>query len=195
MDKRSFTEAQSLLEDIKRGDERSLNNWYKQTRPAFIRWGVKNYDCTEDEVIEVFQKAFTVLYFNVRDGKLTEMSSSLETYLLGIGKRLFLEHFRRRAKAGVSLDQLPDTAALDTDYIDKESRNHRQQSAAKLLAQLGETCRQILILYYFRKFSMEAIAEEMEYKNDKVAKKKKYECLKRLRDMVDEKGYSMDDFM
>jgi RNA polymerase sigma factor (sigma-70 family) len=195
MTKRSFTEAQSLLEDIKRGDERTLNELYNKTRPAFIRWGLKDYDCSEEEVIEIFQKAFTVLYFNVRDGKLTEMSSTVETYLLGVGKLMFLELFRRRARAGQSLDDVPDVAVLDTDYLDKETRNHRQQVTAQLLAQLGESCRQILKLYYFRKFSMESIAEDMGYKNDKVAKKKKYECLKQLRDMVEKKGYQMDDLM
>lgn len=195
MTKRSFTEAQSLLEDIKRGDERTLNELYNKTRPAFIRWGLKHYNCSEEEVIEIFQKAFTVLYFNVRDGKLTEMSSTVETYLLGVGKRMFLELFRRRARAGQSLDDVPDVAVLDTDYLDKETRNHRQQVTAQLLAQLGESCRQILKLYYFRKFSMESIAEDMGYKNDKVAKKKKYECLKQLRDMVEKKGYQMDDLM
>jgi len=195
MTKRSFTEAQSLLEAIKGGDEQVLNQLYRQTRESFLSWGLKNYNCSSEEVIEVFQKAFTVLYFNVRDGKLTEMSSTMETYLIGVGKRLFLEHFRKRAKAGQSLDEVPETAALDVTYLHQETQNHRQKVTAQLLQQLGESCRQILNLFYFRKFSMEAIAEEMGYKNDKVAKKKKYECLKRLREMVEKKGYKMEDLL
>ena len=42
----------------------------------------------QDEAAEVYQKAFTIFYFNIRDGKLTELSASLETYLFGIGKRV-----------------------------------------------------------------------------------------------------------
>ncbi len=35
---------------------------------------------------------------------------------------------------------------------------------------------------YFQKFSMEAIAHRMGYKNEVVAWKKKYLCLKKLRE-------------
>ena len=38
-------------------------------------------------------------------------------------------------------------------------------------------------------------AEEMGYKNDKVAKKKKYECLKKLKSMVENAGYTAGDLL
>ncbi len=193
MTKRSLPEWQALIADIRTGDEKVLQLLYKEFRPAFFRWAYKHYRCSEAEVGEVYQKAFTILYYNIRDGKLETLSSSLPTYLIGIGKKVFLELFRERNKRGLGLEEVPEAQALDTSYLDKESASHQQQLVARLLNKLGDKCRQILTLYYFRKFSMEAIANEMSYKNDTVAKKKKYECLQKLKKNVAGEGIDSDD--
>lgn len=193
MDKQTFTEAQDRLDAIRKGDESVLNALYRETRPVFLKWAARRFSCTEEEAIEVYQKAFTVLYFNIRDGKLEQMSASLETYLIGIGKRVFFELFRKKARESTGLEEVPEAQVIDYAYLQQEAENHRQQAVASLLGKLGESCRQILRLYYFRKFSMESIASEMGYKNDKVAKKKKYECLKRLKKTVEDEGLKADD--
>ena len=193
MTKRSLTEWQTLLAQIKKGDEKILEKLYKEFRSTFFRWAYKHYRCSDVEIGEVYQKTFTILYYNIRDGKLESLSSSLGTYLIGIGKKVFLELFRDRNKRGLGLEEVPEAQELDTSYLDQESATHQQQMVASLLSKLGDKCRQILLLYYFRKFSMEAIAHEMSYKNDFVAKKKKYECLQKLKKMVAQEGIDSDD--
>jgi len=50
---------------------------------------------------------------------------------------------------------------------------------------LGDPCRSLLDLFYYKKKSMEEIAVELNYKNAETAKNQKYKCMERLRKMVE----------
>ncbi|MEM6261570.1 MAG: sigma-70 family RNA polymerase sigma factor [Bacteroidota bacterium] len=195
MGKRSRTEEQRLFQEIQKGNERTLHELYESYRSPFIGYLIKTYQCSEDRAVQVYQKAFTVFYFNIKDGKVQELTSTLKTYLFGIGKRVMFEFFREDAKSSASLDDAPEVQVLDLSYLSQESADHREKVVKTLLGQLGDKCREILKLYYFQRFSMESIADELGYKNDKVAKKKKYECLQKLRSMMESTDYTADELL
>lgn len=184
-------DSQQLLALIRKGDPLTLERLYRQNRTRFLRWAYVHYTCTDDEAAEVYQKSFSILYYNVRDGKLTALSSSLETYLLGIGKRVFLELFRQKRRQGAPLEEAEMVEAPDVpNYLRSQALDERQRLVDQLLERVGEACAKVLRLFYFSKYNMEDIAEEMGYSNDDVAKKKKYECLQKLRKMAAEMGLS-----
>ena len=70
----------------------------------------------------------------------------------------------------------------------------RQRLVARLMETIGEPCKSILELFYFRGFSMEAIAERLQYKNENVVKTQKLRCLTSLKNMVRER-YQNEDFV
>jgi RNA polymerase sigma factor (sigma-70 family) len=184
-----------LLEEIRGGNERALAPIYEANRKPFIRWAMWNLKCDEYDAADIYQKAFSIFYFNVKDGKLLTLSSKVETYLYAIGKRLFLEKYRDKHSQNLNLEDVPEAKQLDTSYFDRESHNQRQLVVESLLSQIGEMCANILKLYYYHRYSMEAIAEDVGYKNEMVAKKKKYECLQKLKSMVADKNISQDDLL
>ncbi|HEY5824107.1 MAG TPA: sigma factor-like helix-turn-helix DNA-binding protein [Cyclobacteriaceae bacterium] len=70
----------------------------------------------------------------------------------------------------------------------------REKIIAKCLDQLGETCRKVLMLYYFDEMSMQEIADKMGFANTDTAKTKKYKCKQKLDELV-KTQYSEQDFL
>jgi DNA-directed RNA polymerase specialized sigma24 family protein len=65
--------------------------------------------------------------------------------------------------------------------IFETSKNEEITTKVKELMELIDVkCQKVLTLFYFHNLSMEDIAQEMDFKNEDVAKNKKLKCLKRL---------------
>ena len=188
----TYSEDQQLLEKIKDGDDKGILELYRLYRDGFIHWAQQNHKIDEEGAADVFQDAMVSLHNNVVKGKLFELTSSLKTYLYAIGKNIIRKKF---SKMSVSFGQDEDDIAntLTTEIIDDIALNERQQLVSSLLNHIGEPCRTILRLFYFKGFSMDAIAQRMEYKNENVAKTQKLRCISTLKKMIRER-YNSEDF-
>lgn len=175
---------QILLDKIGLGEERLLNWLFKEYRNKFIRWTMGKYKCDEEDAREVYVKAFSIMYYNIRDKKITELTSSLETYLFGIGKNVFREKYKDKHRMVQELDEQHGNKEYDTSMLDRYQAAHRKEVVNKLLDEIGEPCKSVLTFFFFKKYSMEAIANSLGFKNDVVAKTRKYKCLKQLRTLV-----------
>jgi len=171
-----------MLAYIREGDERVLSQLYRTHRQPFMRWAKQHYNCEAEEASEIYQQAFVILYQNAKKGKMDHLKSSLRTYLFGIGKNLLYNLWRSPNRRMIHLDDLTeDLHELDTSYAERDHLKHQKLWIEDLLAQLSERARQVLYLYYFANYSMEAIANAMGYKSEKVAKKIKYDALQKLK--------------
>ncbi len=188
----TYTKDQALIQHIKEGDEASLIKIYKEYRPAFQQWAQHSYRIDEEQAADAFQDAVVCLYRNIVQGKLESLSSSLKTYLFAIGKNII----RKKLQQPVALEtsELEVVEHLQADPIDQFATNDRQRLVARLMETIGEPCKSILELFYFRGFSMEAIAERLQYKNENVVKTQKLRCLTSLKNMVRER-YQNEDFV
>lgn len=177
------TSIEMQFVQIRQGDDRFLKELYQTKRNRFVAWFQKNYQMSKQEAAGLFQKAFTVFYFNVKDEKITTLRSSIDTYLFGIGKVMMKEQFREDQKKA-ALEEIPEAHLADYGIFDAEETSHRQTLVRKILDKLEEPCKTLLTLYYFKKLSLEAVALQLGYKNQGVAKKKKCLCLKAVRDQL-----------
>ena len=57
----------------------------------------------------------------------------------------------------------------------------RSRDVRKSLEQLGLHCRQLLLLFYYFRKSMDEIATDLGYTNADNAKSQKYKCLQKLK--------------
>nr|WKN37673.1 RNA polymerase sigma factor [Tunicatimonas sp. TK19036] len=188
----TYTEDQILIQRIKSGDEASLVEIYKQHRPAFLQWAQHSYRVDEEKAADAFQDAVVCLYRNIVQGKLETLTSSLKTYLFAIGKNVIRKKFQQ--PVALETDELWMVENLHAEPIDQFATNERQQLVARLMETIGEPCKSILEMFYFRGFSMEAIAERLKYKNENVVKTQKLRCLTSLKNMVRER-YQSEDLM
>ena len=109
------------------------------------------------------------------------MQSSLKTYLFGIGKVLCRKRFSGRKFDWT--DEIPETGEAAEAETTAE-RRAKAELVRNLLDRIGEPCRQLLLLVYVRGFAMEAIAAEMDFPTEGAVRKRKYDCLRKLRSMV-----------
>jgi RNA polymerase sigma factor (sigma-70 family) len=175
------------LSQIRNGDEKFLRALYENKRPGFVSWFQKTYMLSRIQSIDLFQKAFSIFYFNVKDGKIVSLKSTIETYIFGVGKILVKEDLRRESKLA-SLDEIPDIRLADYGILRNEQEVHEQSLLDKVLQVLEEPCKSILTMYYFNNYPLSQIAEILGYKNQGVVKKKKCLCLKSVRNLLNERN-------
>ena len=177
---------ESIINKLKEGNQDALVEVYKLYRNEFIHFAFTNYGCGSDNAKDIFQDVVIAFYHNVKNGKLTVLESSLKTYLFQIGKFKLINLMKKEASLvtfdGSSL--INGQQLTENKMADKEEQEFFKTTIQKFLNEQCEDCKKVLELYYFEELDMKTIAGKMGYKNANVAKKKKYECYKKLAIMV-----------
>lgn len=177
----SKSDTKILLERIRNEDDELVKEIYLQYRREFQLWMSKNFGLPEGESDEYYHESFLAFINNTKSGKLTELTSSLKTYLFSIGKNKYMENRRKAARSEefkVSAAEVPEESTYDENLV---------LMMEKGLSDLGSNCRRLLKLFYYQKKSMKEIMSLMEYKNTGSAKNQKYKCLKRLQEIIKDK--------
>ncbi len=169
------------IQKIKTNENEALKEIYMLCREDCLVWLQKDFGCTQDDALDIFQMSVIILYDNVMKGKLTTISSNIKTYLFGIAKNKALELCRD--KKNIATDDI----SLIVNYVVQDNEEnlleHQISTALIALDQLGDPCKSVLQLYYYHDKSMEEITEKMGYKNVDTTKNQKYKCLKRLQNI------------
>lgn len=168
------------INELRKNSDAALKQIYSDYREEAIAWLQKKFSMTEDNSKEVFQSAIVILYDNVNSGKLTELTSSIKTYLFAIARNKALELTRSNIRnvGEIGLPILKEHI-LESKH-DKEILEDRIDALSSALRRIGDPCRSILQLFYYKKFEMEVITKMMGYKNAATTKNLKYKCIKRL---------------
>ncbi len=175
-----------LLHQIRKGDRLFLRQLYEENRSAFGVWVTKNYQCDEDMIADIYQQAFTTLYYNVKEGRLVTLTSSIRTYLFAIGKNLIRDHIKITARRQEILEVAVEMNDVDNSIIDRYQQSAVKTTVSMLLNRIGEPCKSVLELFYIKGYALDAIAVEMNYSNENVVAKRKFICLKQMRELLAE---------
>ena len=184
-------EDNRIINDIKNGNRKTLENIYTMYRKGFIEWTSATFRITSDQALDLYQQAFLSFYENVVKGKLDEVKSSIKTYLFAIGKYKVHELYRKQSRIRVINIEVPDCE--DVPGEDPECNERLLELSKACLVKLGDPCKRILESYYYHRKSMQEIAGMMGYKNEETAKNQKYKCLLRLREMFRQEADKQKD--
>jgi RNA polymerase sigma factor (sigma-70 family) len=182
MQENSLRENEIIL-GLRNNDSKILRVIYKKNFPSILKYILTNSG-SEEEARDVFQESMIVLYRNAQKENF-ELSSSVQTYLYAIAKRLWL----KKLKGNSWLMRLDDKEQEDedagfsvsgelTEYQEKELQYEKIQ---KGMAKLGEPCHGIIKDFYVHHKNMVEISEKYGYTNADNAKNQKYKCLQRLK--------------
>jgi RNA polymerase sigma factor (sigma-70 family) len=177
-------EEKEIFERISRGDEKALEFLYKKYYRMMTKMVITNSG-TEEEARDIYQDALVVFWQKATSGKLV-MTSKISTYIYSICQNLWRKELDRKKR--LSNEEKDVAVTLDTET---EERN---RIIARCIEQLGETCKKVLMYYYFEEMSMQDIAEKLGFANTDTAKTKKYKCKKKLDELV-KAQYSEHDFL
>jgi RNA polymerase sigma factor (sigma-70 family) len=185
----------SIIDPIKEDNRVFIKDLYNKLRPEFIAWFSKHYICRIEDVEDAYQRSFNILYFNVKEDKVSVVDTKASTYLFSIGKNIILKVLGKEPRNKISSEEVHERkfGTIEIDYDTDEI--YKKEIIARLLTQIDETCRTVLLLSFYKDFSMESIANAMEFKNEAVAKKKKHLCLKKLKDLVDKYKIARDSLI
>ena len=170
---------QDWLKDFKMGKKQAVTVLYDDYRPVFVKWLIQNQRCVEEEAVDVFQDSIIALYKNAQLGRLDSLKSSLQTYLFAIGRNVYLNRLRKH-KELVSEDALSSMETQEEGVERKLQMNDRKKLIAQLLNKMKDPCKSILYLFYYRRYSIEAIQKAMKYNTLEVVKTQKRRCIKGL---------------
>jgi RNA polymerase sigma factor (sigma-70 family) len=134
----------------------------------------------EDDGADIFQESILGLIDLIKDGKFRG-ESSIRTILFAIVRNRWHKDLRTRERRrkreelysmheNESWDAIPDDITVNNIYI--------------LLDRIGETCKNILIGFYFESKSMRTLLEEYDFKNEQVLRNRKGLCMKKLKELL-----------
>ena len=177
-------DEKEIFERIQKGDEKALEFIYKKYYRMMTKLVITNSG-TEEEARDVYQDALVVFWQKARSGNLV-MTAKMSTYIYSICQNLWRKELERKKR--LSNEEKDSGQSMD---MDSEERN---RIIGECLNQLGETCRKVLMYYYFDEMSMQEIADKLGFANTDTAKTKKYKCKQKLDEIV-KAQYSERDFL
>ena len=156
---------------------------YKSQYPH-VRSFVNRHGGQDADANDVFQEALLVIYNRIKDEDFT-LSASIETYLFTVAKNQWYKRFRDN-KDELKLDDEDSLVESidDTDFYTILTDSERAKTIAKLIDQLGPTCRNLLTFFYYEKMNMKEIADTLNFKDANSAKSKKAKCISKLKNIV-----------
>lgn len=179
---------QELLERLQSGDQEVLVGLYHANFGMVRNYVAKNNGVVEDAE-DLLQDALVVLWQNVRKPGF-ELTSKISTYIMAVCKNLWLKNLNKNQR--MMGEELIKPQALS------ENPNAGQamdlQKIHEALDELGETCKNVLTMFYFDGFDMDTIAQTLNFNNSDTAKAKKYQCFKKLEEIV-KRRYQITDFL
>lgn len=134
--------------------------------PVVQKLVLKNSGSKQDAE-DIYQEALIILVRKVQTPGFV-LTSSLNTYVYGICRFLWKDRLKQRnrtftADTQQNIENIPENEF--TEWQEEESEIQLAEQAVRLL---GEKCRQLLQLFYFKKMSLKEIARKMKF-SDKVA--------------------------
>ncbi len=169
-----------LQEELRQGNKKSFEAVYLQHRDAFINFG-KSYPIDTNQLMDIYQDATISLFQNFVMKKLKLKTSTVKTYLFGIGKNLILAELKKESKI---YREAPIQQEYEEIIIDSPEETTESRLLAGSFKQLGEKCQEIIRMFYYRNLSVKEIVELSHYKDENTVKSHKSRCMKSLRELV-----------
>lgn len=137
---------------------------------------------SKEEALDIFQEGLILLFKKVQTLPV-DSPVNVDGFLVNACKLLWNNELRKkkvRRNSGedglVNLEYEDQIAA----QIEKENRLNTIEDVLK---KLGDKCKDLLVAFYYKGFSMDKIASTFGYKTVQSAKTKKYKCMEHARKM------------
>jgi len=185
MIKERYKSLEEFKNSLQQNGMKALDNVYLEYKAEFLNFS-KKYNLSDEDLNDIYQDTIIAFYENVASGKLSELTSTIKTYIFSIGKYSIFSHLKKSNKTIVLergyLENL-DLKAIDFDF----QVTPKSMQIKEAIEKLGDRCRRIIVLFYYQSYSIEALMHELEYKNENVVRSHKSRCLRNLKDLIKRK--------
>ena len=176
-----------------------LNRFLAEEKGKVLAYLRKKFSISDDDLDDIFQESSMALFLNIRDGKLTNLTSTLSTYFLRICINQALKSIGKQQKVVPLFDDssITNKDEFRSDKIDELYRLCTEDEDAERVAQserivqniievMPDTCKNIFKGYYWDNFTTSTIADMFGFANANSVKTQKYKCLQKFRNRYNE---------
>jgi len=177
-----LNEDSKLLDALRNGNDSALEELFYKNRRSIASLVIRNHG-TDDDVEDVLQESLIVLWERIRKGTF-EHQAKLSTFIYATAKNIWLRRLarqRREFPAAGEIFEIPDG---NSSPFEEMEENERILAVEQAMEEIGNPCKDILLLYYWEEESMEEIAVKLGFANADTVKSKKYQCKKALEKLV-----------
>lgn len=181
---RSFSDAE-MVANLRAGNmlDESIKTLYLNYFES-LAWYVMNNSGSRQDAEDIFQEVIVSFIELVKNDKFRG-ESSIKTFLFSLNRHTWLNELKRRGRALAREEKYEkgqERTEMDVSHI--IAGREAKQQVVKLIEQLGETCKKILLLFYYENLSIRQILESLHYENEQVVRNKKHKCLKQLEQLI-----------
>ena len=183
-DKKDFTD-QSLVHALRsEANPDDAIRYLYRTQFRLTSAYIKQNSGTEEDAEDIFQELVLVFIDILKKDKFRG-ESSVSTFLYALTRNIWLNELNRRGRSKIRdeiFEKGKDKTDLDVSHLiaDRETK----MQLMKVVEKLGETCKKILLAFYFENLAIREILQNLNYENEQVVRNKKYKCLKQLQEMM-----------
>lgn len=139
---------------------------------------------TAEDAEDIFQEVVMAFIEIIKNDKFRG-ESSVVTFFYALTRNIWLNELNKRGKSKLREEKFEkgkETTSLDVNHLiaDREIK----AELMTLVDKLGETCKKILLAFYFENQTMREILNNLSYENEQVVRNKKYKCLKQLEQIM-----------
>lgn len=156
-----------------------------------VNFIVKNSG-SEHEAADVFQDSLIAFYKLAKSNRLKEVKS-LKAYFFSICKNLWYKTLQKKQK-NTTLTEAYHSIPEEATQIQTLLNQEKKALINLLLDSIGESCRKVLVYYYYDRLKMKQIMTLMNFSSEQVAKNKKAACMKKLKEII-EKNPGLKDLL
>lgn len=188
MGERQHIEKQfQIIEAIKNNNEFVLKKLYQDNFRKVEMHILKN-NGTMPHAKDIYQEAFIAVWKNVKDDKFVPQNeTAIQGYLYQIAKNKWTDFLRSsNYKKTISIHPLNTVSSEEMDIESEHSTKTSSillQDAMSAFNDMGDSCKQLLMQFYYHKKSMREIAQTLGI-DEASARNKKYRCMQKLRRLV-----------
>jgi RNA polymerase sigma factor (sigma-70 family) len=178
-----------IIAEILDGRETTLRRIYPLYAAEFKAWARRYVRCSEADLTDAYQEALVAFYRNIVAGRLTNLTSSMKTYIFAIGYRQLKRALRQQHQTAFVGE--PSEADLPQDphflqlLIEDEDYQAQKTHLGQALEQLSPACQKVLELYFYQGYSIPQIKEQLNYQSENSVSVQKSRCLKSLKEILE----------
>ena len=176
-----------------------LNRFIAEERNKVLAYLRKTFPVSDDDLSDIYQESSVALFVNIRDGKLSNLTSTLFTYFLRICINQTLKFMSKQKnvvplfddsrltnKDSFRLDKIDELYQLCTEDEDAEKVSRSEKIVQSIIESMPDTCKNVFQGYYWNNLTTATIADMYGFSNANSVKTQKYKCLQKFRSKYNE---------
>ncbi|MBK8370541.1 MAG: sigma-70 family RNA polymerase sigma factor [Saprospiraceae bacterium] len=173
-----------LIERIRKGDVKLLEELYAYYKPAFTTWAIHNYGITKEDTEDIWQDVVIIFFENVKKNKLEVLKVKLITYLYAIGKHLIYKKLTKLVPTReITAKQIYSEATFE--YIGEDEEVQEVDILkTEVFSMLGKSCQEMLLFRYYYGMSIEDITKQTGLSSKNTVSASISRCLKHLKSLI-----------